>query len=621
MRQLLVRFKTVYGSYFGFAGDKKYHTLAVAAIIACQIGMMFAIPMLTLGLGGVLSAFTTAELTYALYFSAIARCFVAAGIYATGQALTTAITNWLSWSLGANKQRDLVERYTKESVALLVKEWYVSNKNDSAPKDTKLKKEKITAASIDAGSVLPKNPATKFISLATSFLGALLQGVIAIITLWTLSPIVVIAAMVYALLYNTVISFFKEKLKTAKKQTSAEEDNLQNETAHLCAHAKEITIFGANEFHKNSIVKVIHNQQKALKDFLNNLFKVRFVKAFHEQSMEAVGLLAAAPGIIAKTITATQAFMVIKFFAAVIELLTWPARKVEELAKLEPSLNKLYDFESALAVCESKNLEQQQTIHNKTGAEISVKTNLYIPSEGTQKLLRAIDIKIEPGFKMIEVQGKNGCGKSTLQRIMTAAWHVLDEKTNISFPSEKTERVSLPQAIIFPLTNTLWDNICYPLENVEKTQKLKETLLQWMRRFKLDDAHINKITESTADEATACTYSGGEKQIFRLLSLLVKKSVLASQGKKLEFVFMDEAFSALDAKKRKVVQAFLKTEFPDTTFLCIHHEETPPAPNADSGSDTDATETFYTHRLVFSEDSTDSPQLTVLQPITAPKAA
>ena len=195
---------------------------------------------------------------------------------------------------------------------------------------------------------------------------------------------------------------------------------------------------------------------------------------------------------------------------------------------------------------------------------IEVKNVTFSYFEGTQTLVD-VSFKIEKG-KFVSVVGHNGCGKSTLAKLLIGLFS--PDSGQIFIDGEELTRKTafhLRQRMALVFQNpdnqfigvTVEDDIAFGLEN---------------RRVKHDE--MQKIINEYAEQVGMIDYlkkepamlSGGQKQRVAIAGALALNP---------NIIILDEATSMLDPKGRKDIRALIakmRKNNPDLTVISITHD-------------------------------------------------
>lgn len=173
-------------------------------------------------------------------------------------------------------------------------------------------------------------------------------------------------------------------------------------------------------------------------------------------------------------------------------------------------------------------------------------------------LVQNLSFTIEPGTHTF-IQGPNGCGKSSLFRILGELWPLFAGTVHKP-PME--DMFYIPQRPYLP-HGTLRDQIIYP-HSLEKMASLKifdKDLEELMKVVKLDDL-IDKRGGFDQIEDWNDTLSGGQKQRIAMCRLLYHRP---------KFAILDECTSAVSIEAEGAIYQHFKDE--GITLITVSHRE------------------------------------------------
>lgn len=269
------------------------------------------------------------------------------------------------------------------------------------------------------------------------------------------------------------------------------------------------------------------------------------------QGGTAVPFLAAIPALQAGTITFGSFMQLSQAFMSVQTALSWFAMSYEKLAVWKSSIDRVLTFDDAL---DKASVEQ-----TKSGISRQVSSNGMFELDGLtltlptgKPLLKNSNLTLEKGTDVL-ISGPSGSGKSTLFRLFSGLWIWGDG--NIHVPEERI--MFIPQKPYLPIAS-LREVLTYP--NHQRARIEEARLHEVMRLCQLD-SFIDAL-DKTAEWARIL--SGGEQQRVSLARAFLAKP---------DWLFLDEATSAMDPETEAAIYRALKTELPHTTMVSIAHRE------------------------------------------------
>ncbi|KAL4437929.1 hypothetical protein ABPG74_001100 [Tetrahymena malaccensis] len=180
-----------------------------------------------------------------------------------------------------------------------------------------------------------------------------------------------------------------------------------------------------------------------------------------------------------------------------------------------------------------------------------------IVTPGGEKLVREISLEIKVGENVI-VTGPNGCGKSSLFRILGGLWPTFSG--SLSSP-QLSELFYIPQKAYLP-TGTLRDQIIYPDTKLQMLRKKKtdDDLIEYLRNVNLEYIVNREPKKFEAFEDWYDKLSGGEKQRIAMARMFYHHP---------KFAILDECTSAVSADVESSLYAYCRKN--NITLFTISH--------------------------------------------------
>ncbi len=177
--------------------------------------------------------------------------------------------------------------------------------------------------------------------------------------------------------------------------------------------------------------------------------------------------------------------------------------------------------------------------------------NLVLP--GGEVLLEQLTLKFSPGERIL-ITGESGAGKSTLLRSLAGIWPFANGRLQLPEPQDC---LFLPQRPYLPL-GSLRRALLYPKTAASVSEGEIREILQLCQLDKFD-SRLDEMADWSR------ILSLGEQQRLAFARILLVKP---------QWIFMDEASSALDEPMEKYLYELLQARLPKSSIISIGHRST-----------------------------------------------
>ena len=239
-------------------------------------------------------------------------------------------------------------------------------------------------------------------------------------------------------------------------------------------------------------------------------------------------------------------------FGQVQDSLSFIITSYTDIAEWRAVVLRLLGFERALARVRAE--AAVEGVHHGTGAAGTLsldRVNLALP--GGRSLMEDVSFDIQPGDTTL-ISGPSGAGKSTLFRAIAGIWPF--GRGEVRLPRDGRV-LFLPQKPYLPI-GTLREVVSYPTPAAGVADGALREALQIVGLPEL----ATRLDE-TAHWAQAL--SPGEQQRIAFARALVQKP---------DWLFLDEATSAVDEETEARLYSLLRERLPRTTVVSVGHRST-----------------------------------------------
>ncbi|MEQ7920691.1 ABC transporter ATP-binding protein/permease [Xanthomonas sp. WHRI 1810A] len=375
----------------------------------------------------------------------------------------------------------------------------------------------------------------------------ILWGVSGSIELWgiTIPGYMFWAALIYAAVGSWLTHLIGKRLISLSNQQQRYEADMRFSLVRVRENAESIALSNgeANENERLSsrfgmvwsnfwtIMKV----QKRLTFFTAGYSQIAIIFAF----------VVAAPRYFAGKIELGELMQINSAFGNVQENFSWFIDAYASLASWRATSDRLLSFRQAMDENEARvpaiDVTHEQNALRLEGLDLSV--------AGGRQLLTNANVNIAEGDKVM-LSGRSGSGKSTLLRAMGGLW--LDGHGAVKLPAQRS--LFLPQKPYLPI-GTLREALSYPqAPEVYPAERFAEIL----KTCRLDHL-VPRLDESNHWQRLL---SPGEQQRVAFARALLYAP---------QWLYLDEATSAMDEEDEAVLYQALIDELPGLTLLSIGH--------------------------------------------------
>jgi len=375
------------------------------------------------------------------------------------------------------------------------------------------------------------------------------------VTIWGISVaipgLLFWVALLYAALVTAVLHFFGRPLAGLNFEKERREANFRFDLVRVRENAEAIALYQGQEAELGRLQGRFQRVKQNFYDIMNKQKIVIGLGVAFDQTVVLLPYVFTAPVYFLGNIPLGNLTQTSGAFGTVQNSFSWFANIYTDLAEWVATVRRLTTFLEALQGAETA----RDSIERRRGTDSTWEVSgleLELPSG---RKLAQLDLVLKAGEDVL-ILGPSGAGKSTLFRALAGIWPF--GRGKIASPELKPgtldEALFLPQRPYIPI-GALRAAVTYPQpEGVVDDARLSQALV---------DAGLSSFA-TRLDEVDHWQnrLSGGELQRLAIARALVQKP---------DWLFLDEATSAMDEEMERNLYAILKERLPATTIVSIGH--------------------------------------------------
>ncbi|HEX7391142.1 MAG TPA: ABC transporter ATP-binding protein/permease, partial [Acidiphilium sp.] len=408
----------------------------------------------------------------------------------------------------------------------------------------------------DLGNFVSSN-----LSLGINFISNIVNLLSFIFVLWFIAPPLHIFGMVIpgylvwaAIIYSIFGTYFTHmigwKLIPLNFQQQQVDADFRFNLIRVRENTEQIALYGGEAEESIGLRQRFHAiylnwwkimiRTKALNFFTVGFAQVALIFPF----------VVAAPGYFTGIFTLGVMMQISNIFGNVQSSFSWFVGAYPQLVTWRATVQRLDGFERAVMEAQARDAAKPVEMATARDGGL-VAEDLAIDLPDGRHLIEQDHLEIAPG-EPVAIIGPSGAGKSTLLRALAGIWPF--GRGRVSQPAGQL--MFLPQKPYFPL-GSLKRAVAYP----RKEHEISDDAV----RAALADVGLGQFaTQIDHVDNWGLRFSGGEQQRLALARVLIVRP---------DWLFLDEALSALDDPAAHALFAMLRTRLPDTQIVSVAHHD------------------------------------------------
>lgn len=410
-----------------------------------------------------------------------------------------------------------------------------------------------------------------FVNLSLSLSLGLLKATVTLLSfmtiLWSLSGPFVISlgqsqisipgymfwvAIIYSLIGNWLTVKIGRPLVDLNFSQQRYEADFRFSLIRLRENSESIALYGGEPQEQGKLTERFQMVFQNFKALMLRQKKLTWFTSGYGQIAIIFPLVVAAPRYFSNQIQLGGLIQTSTAFGKVQDALSFFIESYSSFAQWQSVVNRLIGFSHTMSRVE--HISDHEVINVTHGNDSSFQAcQLQIELPNGEDLIKELNLTIHQGESLL-IMGPSGCGKSTLIRTLAGIWPF--GQGRVTTPSGQNV-LFLSQRSYLPL-GTLRESVLYPFKRDFTTN---ENISNIMKLCKLDEL-VDKLDQV---EDWSHILSFGEQQKIAFVRAILQQP---------DWLFLDEATSAIDEPTEAELYKLLQSQLRNTTIISVGHRHT-----------------------------------------------
>lgn len=403
---------------------------------------------------------------------------------------------------------------------------------------------------------------TQSVNLFTSLLSVIVNIITFTLVLWALAAVlrfnvggmafaipgyIVFAAYLYSLGNFALVHWVGKRLVGLNNQKQSVEADFRYSAMQVRQNAEQIAFYGGGDSEKASLHQRFGAVRHNVIALIFRQAKLNFAHITYGHTFSVLPTLLALPLYLTGQITLGGVTRVERAYSSLTSPLSYFSQAYSGFAAWTALANRLRDLIWAMNKAEAR--QSGYTVLRAPQDAITT-GELHLADPHRRALCSVPPLSFERGSRWL-VRGRSGAGKSTLLRVLAGLWPYGEGQVTLP---QQASMLFLPQRSYLP-AGSFKAAMCYPSppENYRDDE-----CLRLLKVCGLDQ----RITSLTASDNWQQLLSGGEQQRVAFARALLHRP---------DFLFLDEATSAMDDASEAALYAAVIRELPDSAVISVAH--------------------------------------------------
>jgi putative ATP-binding cassette transporter len=315
-------------------------------------------------------------------------------------------------------------------------------------------------------------------------------------------------------------------------------------------NAESIALYEGEQDEKRRLSQAFEHIFVTYRAFMTYTKRLNGLNSFYSQVASIFPLVVASPRYFAGQIPLGVLTQTANAFGQVQSSLSWFVDTFQTLADWKAVVDRLTTFSEAMEKAKvAQGARAFTTLPSEAGDLVLDDVEIALPNG--RVLIEDVDLAIAPGQRVV-IQGPSGSGKTTLFRVLAGLWPF--GRGEVRLPKD-AKALFLPQKPYIPI-GTLKEALCYPDKpDAHSDAEVGEVLTL---------CELGHLADRLHDTGNwSMVLSPGEQQRLSFARALLVRP---------DWLFLDEASSALDEVTETAMYGLLLERLPDATLVSIAHK-------------------------------------------------